>query len=103
MVCASAAPPLPPPSSGWTHIFVPYCTRDVHWGSNSVQYQFPDLSPNPINHNGFNNVKSVLEFMYRVIPEPDSVLVTGCSAGSLGAVVYAPYIMAQYVHHTVAA
>lgn len=35
--------------------------------------------------------------MYRLLPNPNSVLVTGCSAGGYGAMMYAPYIMAKYV------
>ncbi|MCA9691774.1 MAG: hypothetical protein KC636_19370 [Myxococcales bacterium] len=71
------------PVADWHHIYVPYCTGDVHAGSN----------PNG-NVNGkqeFVGYMNVAEFLDRIVPTflgaVDHVLVTGQSAGGFGAAV----------------
>ena len=77
----------------YTHIFVPYCTGDLHWGNNAIQYT-KDLK---IYHYGGVNANSAMEFLYNRFPAPPkSIFVTGCSAGAYGSMVWAAKIMKHY-------
>jgi hypothetical protein len=76
-----------------THIFIPYCTGDLHWGNNAIQYT-KDLK---IYHFGAVNANSAVEFLYNSFPSsPKSVFVTGCSAGAYGSLLWATKIMKHY-------
>ena len=63
----------------WSIVYVPYCTGDVHWGNATVEYT-EDLV---IHHRGYLNTKAALGFAYDKIVDPESVFVTGCSAGAI--------------------
>ncbi|HEU4740329.1 MAG TPA: pectin acetylesterase-family hydrolase [Meiothermus sp.] len=79
------------PFYGWTHVFVPYCTADIHWGNATVQY-----GQTTIQHKGALNAKAALDWLFANRQSPDTVFVTGCSAGAYGSVMWAPYVMRQY-------
>ena len=67
-------------------MFVPYCTGDVHSGSNTAHYTNPDTGePYTIEHRGADNFRVVLEWMRANFDAPDEILVTGSSAGAYGA------------------
>jgi len=69
------------PVGDWTHIFVPYCTGDVHAGDRPDQMSEAGIQ----QFVGFRNVAAYLE---RIVPTFDGVghvLVTGESAGGFGA------------------
>jgi hypothetical protein len=65
-------------------VYIPYCTGDVHFGSNEAG-MVPGLE-SPQKFVGYKNTR---EFMSRVVPtfqgKVDRVIVTGASAGSFGA------------------
>jgi hypothetical protein len=79
------------PFYGWTHVFVPYCTGDVHWGNTTVKYG--NLT---IQHKGAVNAKAALDWAFKNIPAPEQVVVTGCSAGAYGSALWSAYAMRQY-------
>lgn len=79
------------PFAGWTHVFIPYCTGDLHWGNATQAYG--NLS---IEHKGAVNARAALNWVYNHIQSPEKVFVTGCSAGSYGSIAWAPYLMRQY-------
>jgi hypothetical protein len=72
------------PFADWNMIYVPYCTGDVHFGSNEAA-MVPGL-PEPQKMVGYKNTR---EFMSRAIATFGSkvthVVATGASAGSFGA------------------
>ncbi|CAK9008135.1 Protein dispatched homolog 1 (Protein chameleon) [Durusdinium trenchii] len=68
------------PYSSFTHIFQAYCTGDLHWGNNTVEY----TDSLTIRHRGAVNVKAMLDWVAAEVPEAPRALVTGCSAGSYG-------------------
>jgi len=72
------------PYNGWNMVYVPYCTGDVHFGSNDA-----GMVPNVPEPQKFVGYKNTREFMSRVVPtfkdKVDHVVVTGASAGSFGA------------------
>jgi hypothetical protein len=85
------------PFKGWSHVFVPYCTGDIHWGN--VTRQYGNLK---IEHQGAVNAKAALDYVYKNYTNPSNVFVTGCSAGAYGSVIWAPYLMRQYPNARVA-
>ena len=81
------------PVDGWTHVIVPYCTADVHWGDKDSTY-----GTETVHHRGAKNTKAVLDYVYSQITQPERVLVTGCSAGGYGSIYWTPEIRAHYTN-----
>jgi hypothetical protein len=79
-----------------TYIFVPYCTQDLHFGNATVLYHLLDGTNRTVQHRGLENGLSVMKYLFREIPQPDRVLVTGCSAGGYAAALFGAYAMEQY-------
>jgi hypothetical protein len=74
------------PLRDWSFVFVPYCTGDVHSGSNTAHYTDPDTGEAyEIEHRGADNFQVVLEWMRANFAAPQRILVTGSSAGAYGA------------------
>jgi hypothetical protein len=76
-------------------VHVNYCTGDMHMGNNVVGFDF-EGTWYETRFKGQINVSAVLNWVYNNIPDPDSVFVTGCSAGSVGAAYWADDIMEHY-------
>jgi hypothetical protein len=80
------------PIAGFTQVFIPYCTGDVHIGAADATYVF-DNGNGPvqwtIQHRGYDNVVAVLDWVsdhYETVgAPPHTVLLTGASAGGYGA------------------
>jgi len=84
------------PFKDWSFVFIPYCTGDMHWGSNDMKYP-DDLNwygggTYTIHHRGFDNFLVVLRWITRNFKGPDKIFVTGSSAGSSGAIFNFPHI-----------
>ncbi|CAJ1966600.1 unnamed protein product [Cylindrotheca closterium] len=58
-------------------VIVPYCTQDVHVGSQSVTYDDGSV----INHVGGANTMAVMEWIFENFRSPSHIVLTGCSAG----------------------
>lgn len=80
------------PVADWHHVIVPYCTGDIHWGDADVDYG----GGVSIHHRGATNARAVLDWVYANYSAPESVFVTGCSAGSYGSAMWAPYVAEHY-------
>jgi len=89
------------PFVNYDMIYVNYCTGDMHTGNAVVGY---DYNGNwfETRHKGAINAAAVLNWVYANFPNPDSVFVTGCSAGSVGAAYWATDIMRHYSGERVA-
>ncbi len=83
------------PFADYDVVYIPYCTGDVHMGSSVVNYSVGGIDY-AIRHNGYTNASTALSWAYENFDAPESVFVTGCSAGALGSSFHAPNIMAQY-------
>ncbi len=88
------------PLNGYTVIFIPYCTGDLHWGSNDTTYSastnsFPGDSHagGVTHHRGFDNFLAVLKDVKADYASPTNVFITGQSAGGYGAIFNAPYVI----------
>ncbi len=84
------------PFRDYNMVFIPSCTGDVHWGQKIQSYPKSDGSELTIYHHGYFNASAALDWAYANVTNPDSIFVTGCSAGSVGSITHAPYIIEQY-------
>jgi hypothetical protein len=88
------------PLRDWSFVAIPYCTGDIHWGSNDHFY--PDYLNEygggviPAHHRGFDNFLVVLKWMTEHFRRPHKIFVTGSSAGSYGATLGFPYIQEAF-------
>jgi hypothetical protein len=84
------------PFREYSIVFIPYCTGDVHVGD-SVQRYGDAPGSRPVAHRGYRNVSAVLHWLSRRgVRTPTHVVVSGTSAGSYGALFYAPRIAEMF-------
>jgi hypothetical protein len=81
------------PFADWTLVHIPYCTGDIHWGDARRDYG----NGVAIEHRGYSNAASALDWIYAHYPQPQNIFVTGCSAGAYGAALHSAYIARHYV------
>ena len=95
------------PFSNWSKVFIPYCTGDIHIGSNDVIYEDTTgiitgvpAAPVPVRHRGFDNFMAVREWLKDYYAhstvKPRRMLVAGSSAGGYGATINFPYLQAAF-------
>lgn len=84
------------PFKDWHHVYVSYCTGDVHWGDTEKTYDPGGPLETTINHRGAVNAKAALDWTYENVPTPEKVFVTGCSAGGYGAALWSGYVKQHY-------
>src|SRR5215207_1737695 len=71
------------PFHDYNIVYIPVCTGDVHWGDNVHTYTDPEEGDVTINFKGYVNASAALNWAYEHFPQPESVFVSGCSAGSV--------------------
>jgi hypothetical protein len=79
------------PFRGWSVLYVPSCTGDVHIGTKLVDY-----GNVAVHQKGWWNARAALARAYREFPRPDVVFVAGCSAGSVGSAFHFDSIARHY-------
>lgn len=89
------------PFKDWSFVAIPYCTGDLHWGSNDHDYpdyldRYDGVESIPAHHRGFDNFLVVLKWITENFRRPHKIFVTGSSAGSYGALLGFPYIQDAY-------
>jgi hypothetical protein len=76
------------PTAAANHVFFPYCTGDVFAGDVDVDYANPDGGEElTVRHRGRANVEAAMPWLREEFPNIGRLLVTGCSAGGVGALV----------------
>lgn len=80
------------PFRDWHHVFVPYCTGDIHWGDNVADYG----NGLTIHHVGATNTRAVLDWVYQNVLHADRITLTGCSAGGYAAILWTPWVAQHY-------
>jgi len=76
------------PSRTWNMVYVPYCTGDVHTGSNVVTYPSGTADPDlTFRHEGHAAVQTVVSWIDDNFTHVPKMLSTGCSAGGVGSLV----------------
>lgn len=83
------------PFADWWHIFIPYCTGDIHWGNATTTYG-SGANEITIEHRGGVNARAVLDWAAEEFSGPDQIFVTGCSAGAYGSILWAPEILERF-------
>jgi Pectinacetylesterase len=79
-----------------THVMLPYCTGDIHWGTADRAYSQGHSPKSMIHHRGAINAKAAIDQTFaQIVTDPSQIFVTGCSAGAYGAIWWTPYIRQQ--------
>jgi hypothetical protein len=73
------------PFKGWNQVYIPYCTGDVHFGTNDNGSVATSVITGG-HFVGYNNTKLFVGHIVPTFPNMQRVVVTGSSAGGLGAV-----------------
>lgn len=76
------------PFKDWHIVFVSYCTCDIHVGDTTQEYA-EDLT---IEHRGYHNSRIVEKWAREHFYNPETVFITGSSAGAYGAWFNAPLL-----------
>ena len=85
------------PIGDWYHVYVNYCTADIHLGDSVQTYTDPgDGTTFEVQHKGRTNVQAVLDWVFESFEAPETIFVTGCSAGAYGSITYMPKLQARY-------
>ena len=79
---------LNPDFSNYTLVEILYCSGDVHGGNASRSYGAVQT--------GAENTAAVLNWIKRQNLSLDDLIITGCSAGSVGAQIWAEYILSNF-------
>ena len=84
------------PVADYSMVFVAYCSADVDTGSRDVLFT-DALGFQKLTHfQGYVNSSSALKWAFENFPTPERVLITGSSAGAMGAIFFAEPIMTHY-------
>ncbi len=76
------------PFAGWNQVYIPYCTGDVHFGTNDNGTVATSVITGG-HFVGYNNTKLFVGHLVPTFPNMQRVVLTGSSAGGLGAVLNA--------------
>ena len=83
------------PLRDFTHVYIPYCTGDLHWG-NAVQTYAGRNGSYVVPHRGGVNAAAAVGWAYDNVLAPSQLVVAGCSAGGYGATAWSANLMAHY-------
>lgn len=83
------------PFQDWTHVYIPYCTADLHWGNSATTYE-GSAGKFVVQHKGAVNAATALQWASDNVPSPSQVFVAGCSAGGYGAILWSAQIAARW-------
>ncbi|MDV3427792.1 MAG: pectinacetylesterase family protein [Bacillota bacterium] len=86
------------PFGNWSMILFPYATGDFHCGTGEFKYTDTDGKEKILYHKGYTNyTEAMKEILEKAgIENPDTVVVTGYSAGGFGAALLADDIYTNY-------
>lgn len=94
------------PFAGYSMVWVPACTGDVHLGDRDATYTIESAgAPRrqfTIHHRGQQNVGAALEWIRANFPAPREIFVAGSSAGAIGTPFYANLLAQHYPQARVA-
>jgi len=88
------------PFADYSMVFVSYCNGDVHIGSGPRDYSYRNADRVDVtvttHHDGYRNSQDALQWVYENFPAPSKVVVSGSSAGAIGASFYAGLVAEHY-------
>ncbi len=88
------------PFRDFTHIYIPYCSGDLHWGNRTQSYRGAAGNSYSIEHRGAANAVAALNWAGANVANPSQVVVAGCSAGGYGATLWSAQIARRYAGAT---
>lgn len=83
------------PFKDYNVIFINYCTGDAYLGAKTTDYTYDGYTYS-VQHMGFENARTVMEWTYQNFEKPESLFMIGCSAGVIGSYMQSPYILEHY-------
>jgi hypothetical protein len=69
------------PLNGWNVVHVPYCDGSIHMGDNEYDYDGDNIAD---YFQGLKTTTAGVAVMLQLFPDPEKILITGCSAGGFG-------------------
>ncbi|MDX2415845.1 MAG: pectin acetylesterase-family hydrolase [Xanthomonadales bacterium] len=89
------------PVAGWNHVYVPYCTGDLHGGDrkNALVPGVPDKQ----QFVGYRNLRNILKRVAPYFRNADDVALIGASAGGFGVLINYPQVVEAFGGRSVAA
>lgn len=86
------------PFKNWSMILFPYATGDFHAGTGEFKYTDKDGKEKILYHNGYVNYTQTMQTVMKLarIDNPDSVVVTGYSAGGFATALLSDDIFTNY-------
>lgn len=84
------------PYRDWTMLVLPYSTGDFHIGTGEFNYTDSEGNQKTGYHHGYTNYKLFMDKAMQYIDTPDSVMITGFSAGGFGASLLADDVLTNY-------
>ncbi len=83
------------PFKDWTFLVLPYATGDFHCGTG--EYHYSDSGKEKtVYHNGYNNYAAFIEAAKQYVGAPDTLLVTGFSAGGFATSLLADDVIERF-------
>lgn len=83
------------PFRDWTFIVIPYASGDFHTGTGEYHYT-QNGKDKVVYHNGYNNYSALIEEIKEYVGEPDTLLVTGFSAGGFATSLLADNVIDRF-------
>lgn len=83
------------PFKDWTMIVIPYASGDFHTGTGEYHYVENGVNKT-VYHNGYNNYSNCIETVKEYVGEPDTLLVTGFSAGGFATALLADDVIDRF-------
>ena len=84
------------PFRNWTFLVLEYATGDFHAGTNEYRYVDDEGNGQVVYHAGFVNYSLFMDEVLPVVGEPDTLLVTGSSAGGFATSLLADDVIARF-------
>ena len=89
------------PVAGWNHVYVPYCTGDLH-GGEKENALVPGV-PGKQQFVGYRNLRNILKRVAPYFRDADDVALVGASAGGFGVLINYPQVVEAFGGRSVAA
>ena len=88
------------PVAGWNHVYVPYCTGDLH-GGDRKDALVPGV-PGKQQFVGYRNLRNILKRVAPYSRDADDVALIGASAGGFGVLINYPQVVEAFGGRSVA-
>jgi len=89
------------PVARWNHVYVPYCTGDLHGGERN-NASIPGV-PGKQQFAGYRNVQNILKLISPYFRDAEDVALVGASAGGFGVLINYPQVVEAFGGRSVAA